>query len=223
VAELIKQLRNRLQAYQPVDRWTDCSLHKGEAAVLIAVTNTANPEIILTKRSEALSSHKGEVALPGGRIDLTDADIIHTALRESHEEVGLHPRDVEVLGQLDPMVTRFGMKVTPVVGLVPENIILTANPVELDAVFKVPLEFLLRDQRLRTDIGTIGGHKVQVPCWRYHNYEIWGVTAVILVMLMNKVYDRGINTGMDQLELLSDGKWVPQDWREVEGKKGITE
>ena len=190
---------------------------------MIAVTNTANPEIILTKRSEALSSHKGEVALPGGRIDLTDADIIHTALRESHEEVGLHPRDVEVLGQLDPMVTRFGMKVTPVVGLVPENIILTANPVELDAVFKVPLEFLLRDQRLRTDIGTIGGHKVQVPCWRYHNYEIWGVTAVILVMLMNKVYDRGINTGMDQLELLSDGKWVPQDWREVEGKKGITE
>jgi len=223
VSELIQQLRSRLKIYQPVDRWADNSLHKGEAAVLIAVTNAARPEIILTKRSEDLSSHKGEVALPGGRIDPTDQDIIQTALRESHEEVGLQPQDVEVLGQLDPMVTRFGMKVTPVVGLVPEHIILTANPIELDAVFKVPLEFLLRDQRLRTDIGTIGGHKVQVPCWRYEQYEIWGVTAVILVMLMNKVFDRGINTGMDQIELLSDGKWVPQDWREVEGKKGITE
>lgn len=228
MSELIQQLRNRLQIYQPVDRWADSALHNpslytGEAAVLIAVTNTANPEIILTKRSEDLSTHRGEVALPGGRIDLTDKDVIHTALRESHEEVGLHPQDVEVLGQLDPMVTRFGMKVTPVVGLVPEDIILTANPLELDAVFKVPLEFLLSDQRLRTDIGTIGGHKVQVPCWRYHTYEIWGVTAVILVMLMNKVFDRGINTGMDQLESLSNGKWVPQDWREVEGTKGITE
>jgi len=223
VTDLIYQLRQRLQTYCPIDRWTDSTLHKGEAAVLIAVTNAASPEIILTKRSEALSSHKGEVALPGGRIDQTDKDVIHTALRESHEEVGLHPDDVEVLGQLDPMVTRFGMKVTPVVGLVPENILLTANPVELDAIFKVPLEFLLRDERLRTDIGTIGGHKVQVPCWRYHTYEIWGVTAVILVMMMNKIFDRGINTGMDQIEMLSDGKWVPQDWREVEGKKGITE
>lgn len=223
MSELIQQLRSRLQVYQPVDRWIDSALHKGEAAVLIAVTDAAEPEIILTKRSEDLSSHKGEVALPGGRIDPTDRDVIHTALRESHEEVGLEPHDVDVLGQLDPMVTRFGMKVTPVVGIVPENIILTANPLELDAVFKVPLAFLLRDERLRTDVGTIGGHKVQVPCWRYHSYEIWGVTAVILVMMMNRVFDRGINTGMDQLESLSDGKWVAQDWREVEGKKGITE
>ena len=223
MSELIQQLRSRLQSYQPVDRWTDSALHKGEAAVLIAVTDSPQPNIILTKRSEGLSSHKGEVALPGGRIDLTDRDVIHTALRESHEEVGLDPQHVEVLGRLDPMVTRFGMKVTPVVGIVPENIVLTANPVELDAVFQVPLEFLLRDQRLRTDIGTIGGHKVQVPCWRYHSYEIWGVTAVILVMLMNKVFDRGINTGMEQLDLLSNGEWLPQDWREVEGKKGITE
>lgn len=223
MSALIQQLRDRLQIYQPVDRWTDSALHQGEAAVLIAVTNADSPEIILTKRSEELTSHKGEVALPGGRVDLGDKDVIHTALRESHEEVGLQPQDVEVLGQLDPMVTRFGMKVTPVVGLVSEHIVLTANPVELDAVFKVPLEFLLRDQRLRTDVGTIGGHKVQVPCWRYHHYEIWGVTAVILVMLMNRVFDRGINTGMDQLELLSNGKWQAQDWREVEGKKGITE
>lgn len=223
MTDLIYQLRQRLQTYRPIDRWTDPTHFNGEAAVLIAVTNSNSPEIILTKRSEKLSSHRGEVALPGGRIDASDESLIHAALRESQEEVGLDPSVVEVLGELDPMVTRFGMKVTPVVGIVPGKVSLTANLHELDAVFTVPLEFLLRDQRLRTDIGTIGGHKVEVPCWRYHTYEIWGVTAVILTMLMNKVYDRGINTGMEQIEKLSDGKWQPQDWREVEGKKGITE
>lgn len=223
MSALIHQLRQRLQVYQPVDRWTDQALHKGEAAVLIAVTEADTPQIILTKRSERLSSHRGEVALPGGRLDPADASLVHAALRESQEEVGLPPEAVQVLGQLDPMVTRFGMKVTPVVGLVPDDIALTPNPLELDAVFKVPLEFFLKDQRLRTDIGTIGGHRVRVPCWQYEHYEIWGVTAVILVMLMNKVYDRGIDTGMEQIERLSDGKWQPQDWRDVEGRKGITE
>src|SRR5690606_4935931 len=109
--DLIQQLRSRLQTYQPVDLWTDSRLHKGEAAVLIPVTDSPHPQIILTKRSELLSSHKGEVALPGGRIDTTDASVIHAALRESHEEIGLPPSAVEILGQLDPMVTRFGMKV----------------------------------------------------------------------------------------------------------------
>lgn len=227
-SDLVHQLRQRLTTYRAVDRWPDPvvdgqPVYKGEAAVLIAVTNASSPEVILTLRSQKLSSHRGEVALPGGRIDPGDESLIHAALRESHEEVGLDPAVVEVLGELDPMVTRFGMKVTPVVGIVPEGVALTPNLHELDAVFMVPLEFLLRDERLRTDIGTIGGHKVEVPCWRYHHYEIWGVTAVILTLLMNRVYDLGINTGMEQIEKLSNGKWMPQDWRDVEGKKGITE
>lgn len=216
-------MRQRLQVYQPVDLWTDSQSHKGEAAVLIAVTDSAQPEIILTKRSETLSSHRGEVALPGGRIDREDESLIHAALRESHEEVGIEPSVVEVLGHLDPMVTRFGMKVTPVVGVIPAETLLVPNPLELDAVFKVPLSFFLEDKRLRTDVGTLGGHRIQVPCWQYDRYEIWGVTAVILVMLMNKVFDRGIQTGMEEIALQTGGQYVPQDWREVSGKKGITE
>lgn len=221
--DLIHQLRSRLQIYQPVDLWTDTSLHRGEAAVLIAVTDSPQPQVILTKRSELLSSHKGEVALPGGRVDATDASIIHAALRESHEEIGLPPSAVEILGQLDPMVTRFGMKVTPVVGLVSDTITLTPNPHELDSVFKVPLSFFLQDDRLRTDTGTLGGYPVKVPCWQFERYEIWGVTAVIMVMLMNKVFDRGIETGMEEIARQTGGKYMPQDWREVSGKKGITE
>lgn len=223
MSDLIHLLKKRLQVYQPVDRWADTALHKGEAAVLIAVTDSTAPEIILTKRSEALSSHRGEVALPGGRIDPTDADVIHAALRESHEEVGLAPESVQVLGKLDPMVTRFGVKVTPVVGLVAPDIELIPNYNELDAVFRVPLDFLLRDERLRTDIGTIGQYKVQVPCWQYQGFEIWGVTAVILTTFMNRIYDRNIMTGMESINWESGGKYTPQDWREVEGGKGITE
>jgi hypothetical protein len=161
--------------------------------------------------------------LPGGRIDAGDESAIHAALRESQEEVGLPPSAVEILGQLDPMVTRFGMKVTPVVGLVPEAIMLTPNPHELDAVFKVPLAFFLEDNRLRTDTGMLGGYPVQVPCWQFERYEIWGVTAVILVMLMNKVFDRGIETGMEEIARQTGGKYMPQDWREVSGRKGVTE
>jgi hypothetical protein len=135
----------------------------------------------------------------------------------------LPPSAVEILGQLDPMVTRFGMKVTPVVGLVSDAIPLIPNPQELESVFKVPLSFFLQDDRLRTDCGTLGGFPVQVPCWQFDRYEIWGVTAVIMVMLMNKVFDRGIETGMEEIARQTGGNYMPQDWREVSGKKGITE
>jgi 8-oxo-dGTP pyrophosphatase MutT (NUDIX family) len=223
VSSLIKQLRRQLDAYSPEDLWTDASLFSGEAAVLIGVTDHSCPDIILTKRSESLSSHRGEVALPGGRIDPEDEDAVQAALRESQEEIALNPEQVEVLGSLDPMVTRFGMKVTPVVGVVEPEVDLIPNPDELDAVFRVPLEFLLEDRRLRTDVGTLGGYKVQVPCWEYEGYEIWGVTAVILTMMMNRVFDRGIETGMEKILQQTGGKYMPQDWRKVKGRKGITE
>jgi len=102
-----------------------------------------------------------------------------------------------------------------VVGLVSDAITLTPNPHELDAVFKVPLSFFLQDERLRTDIGSLGGYPVKVPCWQFERYEIWGVTAVIMVMLLNKVFDRGIETGMEEIARQTGGKYMPQDWREV--------
>ncbi len=218
MSELIRQLRDQLLRHEPVDRWDDQSFD-GEAAVLIALTDSHTPELVLTKRAEHLSSHRGEVALPGGKKDPEDESYIATALREAHEEVDLLPENVEVLGQLDAMVTRFGMKVTPVVGLIAPDIQLVPNPDELDAVFKVPFDFFLRDERMRTDIGTVGGFKVKVPAWEYDGYEIWGVTAVILVSMMNTFFDKNIDTGMDKLQ----GEFKPQDWRPVKGKKGITE
>lgn len=209
--DMITLLRQQLRQLVPVDHWAHA--HTGpEAAVLLAFTRETDPCLILTKRAEHLSSHRGEVALPGGMIDPQDESVIATALRESLEEIALEPDRVEVLGQLDPMVTRFGVKVTPVLGLISPDEELVANPNELDSVFRVPLSFLVRDERLRTDRGTLNGHSVAVPCWEWQGYHIWGVTAIILVNFMNRVLGLSIDTGIEKLAQATGGNITPQHW-----------
>ena len=208
---MIDDLRHRIQLLTPVDHWAEG--HNGpQAAVLLALTREADPQIILTKRAEHLKNHRGEVALPGGMIDDADESVFATALRESHEEIALHPSQVEILGHLDPMVTRFGVKVTPIVGLVSADVVLEPNPDELDSVFLVPLSFFLRDERLRTDRGTVNGHSVAVPCWEWEGYHIWGVTAIILVNFMNRVLGMSIDTGIEALAKNTGGRITPADW-----------
>ncbi len=87
-----------------------------EAAVLVPITRSEQPEVILTLRASGLSTHGGEVAFPGGRRDPGDPDLIFTALREAEEEIGLPPGLVEVIGPLSPLISKHGIKVTPYVG-----------------------------------------------------------------------------------------------------------
>lgn len=208
-------LREQVAQLEPVDHW-QATQFRSEAAVLLAITDEPEPQLILTRRADHLKSHRGEVALPGGKIDPEDTSFIQTALRESQEEIGLDPAAVEVLGHLDPMVTRFGVKVTPVVGLVPPEVALQPNPDEIDSLFRVPLAFFLRDERLRTDRGTVNGHSVAVPCWGWQGYEIWGVTAIILVNFMHRVLGKHIATGIEQLAQKTDGRILPGDWLPAE-------
>lgn len=211
VGSMIELLRQQLIELQPVDHWRESSF-RSEAAVLLAITDEPEPHLILTRRADHLKSHRGEVALPGGKIDPTDASFVAAALRESHEEINLLPSAVEVLGQLDPMVTRFGVKVTPVVGIIVPDIPLTPNPDELDSIFRVPLGFFLRDERARTDRGTVNGHAVAVPCWHWQGYEIWGVTAIIIVNFMNRVLGQNISTGVEALAQKTYGRIMPEEW-----------
>lgn len=157
------------------------------AAVLIAVTDRADPGIVLTQRTETLRNHAGQVAFPGGRADPGDVDLVATALREAEEEIGLPPRVVTVVGLADRYQTVTGFQVTPVLGVIPPDLILKPAEAEVAALFEVPLSFLLDP-----------AHHQQVSAsWRgrtRHFYEIlwndrriWGATAAMIVNLSRRL------------------------------------
>ena len=154
------------------------------AAVLFGLVQRAKITVILTQRAKHLSTHSGQIAFPGGKVDPHDANPEATALREAHEEVGLSPNHVTVLGRLNPLVTGTAFRIIPVVAWVhPEHEIL-ANAGEVDLVFEVPLSFLMNPahhQRRRTE------HEGQVREWYAMPYQqgdkehfIWGATANII-------------------------------------------
>lgn len=163
-----------------------------QAAVLMAFTNERDPKLVLTKRSSQLTRHSGEVSFPGGWLDDTDRDLAHTALREAHEEVGLEPTAVELLGNWRSRYARGGIRVQPVVGVIDDAHQLAPNPDELDAVFKVPLSFFLDDPRVRTDVFSEDGQEFWIPAYHYEGFEIWGFTAGLLVDLLNMALGAGI-------------------------------
>ena len=101
------------------------------------------PHVLLTQRAAHMKTHSGQVAFPGGKVDPEDASVQAAALREAHEEVGLHPRHVQVLGQLPVYLTGTAYHVTPVVALVSSDMALQANADEVADVFEVPLAFLM--------------------------------------------------------------------------------
>ena len=177
----------------------DLAIPLPEAAVLIALTdNSLSPDIILTRRAVRLSTHSGEVAFPGGKRDPEDQDLQMTALRETHEEIGIPENSVNVLGRIGQVISRFGVKVTPFVGLVPESVTFHVNPDELDCVFRVPLAFFLEAGHLHTDELRYKQQSFLVPAWQYVDYYIWGLTAIMLVEFLNVGLNAGIPLDVPQ-------------------------
>jgi 8-oxo-dGTP pyrophosphatase MutT (NUDIX family) len=190
---MLKTLRENVSSWN-IPNIDESGIFPNQAAVLIALTDRASgPEVLLTKRAEHLSSHSGEVSFPGGKWDDNDETLLQTALRESEEEIGLEPSVVEVLAPLQSGITRWGIKVTPFVGIVPDQVTLTPNPGELDAVFRVPISFFLADQRIRTDLYRRSEGMFWAPAYDFEGFEIWGFTARILVDFLNRGFDAGIN------------------------------
>ncbi|MGV6806980.1 MAG: CoA pyrophosphatase [bacterium] len=163
------------------------------AAVLIPIVKKmSSPTIVLTKRAEHLNSHSGQVAFPGGKLEPQDADLMQTALRETHEEIDLHPTAVEVISELPPYYTHTYQGVVPFVGLVEPEYQFYANPDELDAVFEVPVEFLANPENLTRFPYRIDGMEYGLPCYRYHGFTIWGFTLAILVGFLNYTLNAGL-------------------------------
>lgn len=188
---MLDEMLQRVRDYQPVVLGTDASFP--EAAVLVPITRSETPELVLTLRASGLSTHGGEVAFPGGRRDPEDLDLVATALREAQEEIGLPPGLVEVIGPLSSLVSRHGIQVTPYVGVVPDFVEYQANDAEIASVFSVPLEFFRADPREVTHRIDYRGRDWYVPSYRYGEYKIWGLTAIMVVELVNLLYDAGIS------------------------------
>lgn len=157
------------------------------AAVLVAVTDRATPGLILTRRTESLRRHAGQVAFPGGRIDPEDDGPIAAALREAREEIGLDPTAVEIVGPADRYRTITGFEVQPVVGVIPPDLMFTPEPEEVAAVFEVPLDFVL-DAANQVEASAVWqGRERRYYEIHWDGHRIWGATAAMLVNLSRRL------------------------------------
>lgn len=161
--------------------------NRKEAAVLMAVTDRAEPGLILTERPKTMPSHPGQVAFPGGRIDPEDADALAAALREAEEEVGIPPALVDVLGPMDLYRTGSGYDITPVLAVVPHDVPLVRNTYEVDAIFEAPLSFLFDPANHRERRVDWGGMERSYFEMHWDGHRIWGVTAGIIVNLARRL------------------------------------
>lgn len=189
---MLKQITDSLKSI-PVDRIPPLGKEGVDAAILIPVTREAgDPKIILTKRAEHLNSHSGEVAFPGGKWEPGDEDLLATALRETCEEIALHPEQVRVIAGMPVNRTRHLLRVKPYVGLIEPQLPLVPNPEELDAVFEVPVSYFLDPANLRVDHFSGEDYSLDMPCYIYGGYRIWGFTLVVLVDFLNQTLNAGI-------------------------------
>ena len=157
-------------------------IKSADAAVLIAITNEENPKVLLTRRSVYLSNHAGEVSFPGGKRDPQDTSNIVVALREAYEETALNPFDVQLLGDLPMQKARNGMLVKPVVGLIPPEVELVAQPTEIDRIFFASLKQLMEVPAVPYEV-RFAHQSLYFPSMRVENEIVWGLTARMLVAL----------------------------------------
>jgi len=151
------------------------------AVLLLVVNHAADPTVVFTQRTAHLADHAGQISFPGGRSEDADESPEHTALREAHEEIGIDPARVEVLGRLPEYHTGTGYRVTPVVGWAEPPITYKPDPHEVADVFEVPLAFLLDSGNHRYESAFFKGRMRHYWAMPYGERFIWGATAGMLV------------------------------------------
>ena len=158
------------------------------AAVLVPLLQEDGEwHLLLTLRTDSVETHRGQVSFPGGGMEPDDADPVAAALREAHEEIGLLPGDVQVLGRMDSLMTVTQYRITPVVGIIPWPYPLRPHPSEVAAVFHVPLAWLADPANLETHFREplAGGPAVPVFSYRpYQGHTLWGASARITLDLL---------------------------------------
>jgi|TARA_B100000959_G_C14921565_1_gene599737 8-oxo-dGTP pyrophosphatase MutT (NUDIX family) len=158
------------------------------AAVLVPlVVHEDGLNVMLTKRTDHLNNHGGQISFPGGRVDDSDRDALHTALRETEEEVGLHSKDIEIIGELDEYIVGTGYLVNPIIGVIEPPFELTLHEGEVAEVFEVPLEFLITPENMKRHAREFEGIKRHYFAITWEEYFIWGATAGMLRNLSQRL------------------------------------
>jgi 8-oxo-dGTP pyrophosphatase MutT (NUDIX family) len=151
------------------------------AALLLLFPQNDELHLPLTVRSSRLTTHRGEVALPGGGIDADDVDEIAAALRETQEEIGVTPHEISILGRLSPFyIAPSNNRLTPVVGVCLKTPQISADPREVESVFTVPLRELFDQRNIQEEIWERRGMQMRIPFFALNGYKVWGATALLL-------------------------------------------
>jgi 8-oxo-dGTP pyrophosphatase MutT (NUDIX family) len=150
------------------------------AVLILLFPRNGEYHILFTKRSENLTHHPGEISFPGGVTQPEDTDSLGTALRETWEEVGIAPEDVEILGALDDFLSIHNFLVTPYVGIIAADRQFDPNPDEIERIVEVPLGFLLTSGIFQQREWTWQGRTIPLLFVTYGRDSIWGLTAAML-------------------------------------------
>jgi 8-oxo-dGTP pyrophosphatase MutT (NUDIX family) len=157
------------------------------AAVALLLERTPGYRVVLTKRTERVEHHKGEISLAGGIQDPGDVDLVATALREVQEEIAIDPEHVTVLGRLDDLVTVTGFVVTPIVAAIDSEEPMRPHESEVERILRVPLAILRDPDSWFEDIRTWRGETYRLRSCRYVDDVIWGATSRILQHFLNVI------------------------------------
>jgi len=187
-ARQIDLIRRRLSTVTPAPREELANKSNAAAVLMPLFARGQDLHVVYIRRSDHVASHRGQVAFPGGRVDPVDATLLDAALREAHEEVGIHPSTVEVIGAFPTMqTTTSGIVVAPFVGVIPSDAPLKPQLSEVAQIFDVPLS-ALRDPKFRGDYewksDGPASRSSKFPAILYQGQIIWGLTLRITLNLL---------------------------------------
>jgi 8-oxo-dGTP pyrophosphatase MutT (NUDIX family) len=182
--DVLLRLKARLAAHAPRD--LPPNPHRRAAVLVPFFVSGGIPCLMLTKRTEDVEHHKGQISFPGGRHEAQDPDLLATAMRETREEIGIPPDAIDVWGRLDEVETVVsGFAITPFVGFLPSPVDAHPNPAEIEAVVAAPFRFFMDPTNLRVERVMRDGREYDLLYYDYAPHVIWGVTARIIEGLVS--------------------------------------
>jgi 8-oxo-dGTP pyrophosphatase MutT (NUDIX family) len=185
---MISVIRERLKSYNA--RRVECASTIMAGVVIPLFEKDSDFFFLLTKRSDTVRFHRGEVSFPGGMYEEADGNIMNTALRECGEEIGVKRDDVEIIGRLDDVYTLTGFVITPYVGIIPHPYEFRTNPKEVAYIITLPYTFLKETSPV-LEVARHDGKTQKVQSLHYNGDQIWGATCRMLLQFQKIIEDGG--------------------------------